>query len=386
METNTTIFKEFIETVEDYPSILENIAYFNYRQYILSGSNKHIYIWPYNMGSFSTRRINNEKIVSDVFTSIGNNLFFVTEFTGNAIILNINRGQLTMLCYNMKIYDVETGLMTYNFSLDSENIIKIIVSPDLKYFAKITLDTITIIRIYDLTIIDTIRFDIESEIIGCFSTDSKQFVYTQIFLIDNISLNILNISTSEREEINTSIRGDLNFNRIHQILVIRNKIILEFAISIQILSLEGRLLHSFNYDYITYTGLMSSIKISPNQEKIVYGFQDTRYNNYSIRVINLNDYSSTYILNAHPVKIKDIIFINDNIIATASIDKTVKIWNINGTLIQTLEHDEYVQTLNYLFISNIESLLMSSMNIEEGKAKSKDSKAKIKNKLKIKKK
>ena len=261
METNTTIFKEFIETVEDYPSILENIAYFNYRQYILSGSNKHIYIWPYNMGSFSTRRINNEKIVSDVFTSIGNNLFFVTEFTGNAIILNINRGQLTMLCYNMKIYDVETGLMTYNFSLDSENIIKIIVSPDLKYFAKITLDTITIIRIYDLTIIDTIRFDIESEIIGCFSTDSKQFVYTQIFLIDNISLNILNISTSEREEINTSIRGDLNFNRIHQILVIRNKIILEFAISIQILSLEGRLLHSFNYDYITYTGLMSSIKI-----------------------------------------------------------------------------------------------------------------------------
>ena len=386
METNTTIFKEFIETVEDYPSILENIAYFNYRQYILSGSNKHIYIWPYNMGSFSTRRINNEKIVSDVFTSIGNNLFFVTEFTGNAIILNINRGQLTMLCHNMKIYDVETGLMTYNFSLDSENIIKIIVSPDLKYFAKITLDTITIIRIYDLTIIDTIRFDIESEIIGCFSTDSKQFVYTQIFLIDNISLNILNISTSEREEINTSIRGDLNFNRIHQILVIRNKIILEFAISIQILSLEGRLLHSFNYDYITYTGLMSSIKISPNQEKIVYGFQDTRYNNYSIRVINLNDYSSTYILNAHPVKIKDIIFINDNIIATASIDKTVKIWNINGTLIQTLEHDEYVQTLNYLFISNIESLLMSSMNIEEGKAKSKDSKAKIKNKLKIKKK
>ena len=386
METNTTIFKEFIETVEDYPSILENIAYFNYRQYILSGSNKHIYIWPYNMGSFSTRRINNEKIVSDVFTSIGNNLFFVTEFTGNAIILNINRGQLTMLCHNMKIYDVETGLMTYNFSLDSENIIKIIVSPDLKYFAKITLDTITIIRIYDLTIIDTIRFDIESEIIGCFSTDSKQFVYTQIFLIDNISLNILNISTSEIEEINTSIRGDLNFNRIHQILVIRNKIILEFAISIQILSLEGRLLHSFNYDYITYTGLMSSIKISPNQEKIVYGFQDTRYNNYSIRVINLNDYSSTYILNAHPVKIKDIIFINDNIIATASIDKTVKIWNINGTLIQTLEHDEYVQTLNYLFISNIESLLMSSMNIEEGKAKSKDSKAKIKNKLKIKKK
>ena len=386
METNTTIFKEFIETVEDYPSILENIAYFNYRQYILSGSNKHIYIWPYNMGSFSTRRINNEKIVSDVFTSIGNNLFFVTEFTGNAIILNINRGQLTMLCHNMKIYDVETGLMTYNFSLDSENIIKIIVSPDLKYFAKITLDTITIIRIYDLTIIDTIRFDIESEIIGCFSTDSKQFVYTQIFLIDNISLNILNISTSEREEINTSIRGDLNFNRIHQILVIRNKIILEFAISIQILSLEGRLLHSFNYDYITYTGLMSSIKISPNQEKIVYGFQDTRYNNYSIRVINLNDYSSTYILNAHPDKIKDIIFINDNIIATASIDKTVKIWNINGTLIQTLEHDEYVQTLNYLFISNIESLLMSSMNIEEGKAKSKDSKAKIKNKLKIKKK
>ena len=382
METNTTIFKEFIETVEDYPSILENIAYFNYRQYILSGSNKHIY----NMGSFSTRRINNEKIVSDVFTSIGNNLFFVTEFTGNAIILNINRGQLTMLCHNMKIYDVETGLMTYNFSLDSENIIKIIVSPDLKYFAKITLDTITIIRIYDLTIIDTIRFDIESEIIGCFSTDSKQFVYTQIFLIDNISLNILNISTSEREEINTSIRGDLNFNRIHQILVIRNKIILEFAISIQILSLEGRLLHSFNYDYITYTGLMSSIKISPNQEKIVYGFQDTRYNNYSIRVINLNDYSSTYILNAHPDKIKDIIFINDNIIATASIDKTVKIWNINGTLIQTLEHDEYVQTLNYLFISNIESLLMSSMNIEEGKAKSKDSKAKIKNKLKIKKK
>ena len=81
---------------------------------------------------------------------------------------------------------------------------------------------------------------------------------------------------------------------------------------------------------------MSSIKISPNQEKIVYGFQDTRYNNYSIRVINLNDYSSTYILNAHPDKIKDIIFINDNIIATASIDKTVKIWNINGTLIQTL--------------------------------------------------
>ena len=42
-----------------------------------------------------------------------------------------------MLCHNMKIYDVETGLMTYNFSLDSENIIKIIVSPDLKYFAKI---------------------------------------------------------------------------------------------------------------------------------------------------------------------------------------------------------------------------------------------------------
>lgn len=394
METNnTTILKELIETVEDYPSILENISFFNYQQYIISGSNKNIYIWPYNMGpSFNTRIINNEKIVSNVFTSIGNNLFFVTEFTGNAMTLNISGGQLTMMCYNMKIYDVETGLMTYNFSLDSENIVKIIVSPDLKYFAKITLNTITIIKIYDLSIIDTIRFDIESEIIGCFSTDSKQFLYTHIFLIDNISLNTLNISTFEREEINTSIRGDLNINRIRQILVIRNKIILELGVSIQILSLEGTLLHSFNYDYITYTGLMSSIKISPNQEKIVYGFQDARNYNYSIRVINLNDYSSTYILDAHPDKIRDIIFINDNIIATASIDKTVKIWNINGTLIQTLEHDQYVQTLNYLFISNIESLLMSTMKIGEeekkpkGLTETKDSKSKIKNKPKIKKK
>jgi len=363
MEEEKDFFKNFIYGVEDYTNIFENISDMVSDEFIISGSDTNINIWNYNTGLL-TNVIKNERIIEDIFTCTENNLFFVIEHTGKRISLEFGRGRINMLCYNIKIYDIDTYSMVHNFSLDSENVVEIVISPDLKYFAKITFNVITIIKVQDKTTVCTIRLDVESQIVACFSYDSKTFLYSQIINNNNIILNSLNIDTFERGEINTTVIVS-TLNNLQKILITRNKIILQLNLRIEILDLEGILLRSFFYDDITYSGYNTTINISPNDKQIVYGFQDERSDKYSIRLINLIDYSSTYILDSNPTSIKKIIFINNDILASSSQDKTIKIWDKNGILLKTLTNDTYVQTLSYLRISSyIDTLLLSSIKAE----------------------
>jgi len=369
MEEKEELFQELIKNVEDYPNILSYISDFSYRQYILAGSGKNIYIWPYNTLDNRNKIIDNGKIIHNIFTTIGKELFFITEHSGRYRPLG-DDVRLTMnnMCYNMKIYNADTGLMVHDFLLQDEEIVKIIVSPNLKYFAKLTYDTITIVKTSDNSVVDTITFDQENYIVASFSYDSNLFIYTQIESNPNILLYTLNINTLERGQIHTSIMDGRGLY-LNKILITPNQIILQLNINIYVLNFQGIPIQNTNnplhYQDITYIGYMTSINISPNQKRIVYGFQDTSDNKWSIRIINLSDFSSEFIRNVHPTKIGKVIFINDDIIASSSNDKTIKIHDIYGSLIKTLEHDQYVQTLNYLFISNIEELLLSSMMLEE---------------------
>jgi WD40 repeat protein len=94
-------------------------------------------------------------------------------------------------------------------------------------------------------------------------------------------------------------------------------------------------------------GMVDSVSFNPNGDKIAIASKENSADQHTIRILELNG-KELHNFKVHKDKVYNISFSPDgNTIATASWDKTVKLWRLDGTLRETIKHEDRVNSVSF---------------------------------------